>query len=198
MNENKFANAGWLAVAGAILVLPVLPGGIVLDIMFEKGVFSASLSTMFLLFSVTQAALVIFAFYRFKAFLNEVFEFNKTDFLILAIVGLAIIMTSLGVITRITTWAGASEAVQFTFIALIFSVGIPLGVLSVIFGIKLLELKDSGQVLLKPFAYLHIVAGILFATFILAPVGMLVGAVADLLMGMMMLRKGPEVIPDFV
>jgi hypothetical protein len=51
---------------------------------------------------------------------------------------------------------------------------------------------------MKPYAYLNIVAGALFATFILAPIGLLVGAVGDLLMGLIMLRKGPEVQPEFV
>ena len=52
--------------------------------------------------------------------------------------------------------------------------------------------------LTKPYVYLNIVAGALFATFILAPIGLLVGSVGDLLMGLMMLRKGPEVQPEFV
>ena len=51
---------------------------------------------------------------------------------------------------------------------------------------------------MKPYAYLNIVAGALFATFILAPIGLLVGSVGDLLMGLIMLRKGPEVQPEFV
>ena len=83
-------------------------------------------------------------------------------------------------------------------VAVLVIVGIPLGVLSVIFGIKLLELKDGGEALIKPYAYINIVAGALFATFFLAPIGLLVSAVGDLLMGFMMLGKGPQVRPDFV
>jgi len=198
MNENKYATPGWLAVAGAILILPILPCGIILDIMFRKGVLSMPFATMFLFFSVAQSVLVIYAFYRFKSYLNELHEFHKTDLLILIIVTLAIVMTSFGVVMRIATWGGAPESMQFGFIAVVFTIGIPMGVLSIIFGIRLLELKDSGQALLKPYAYLNIVAGALFVTFILAPIGLLVGAVGDLLMGLMMLGKGPKVEPDFV
>lgn len=198
MNENKYATAGWLAVAGAVLILPVLPFGIIVDIMFHKGRFNAPLATAFLLLSVVQPMLVLYAFYRFKAYLNEAFEFHKTDFLIKTIITLSLVMMPLGVIARILTWSGASEFVQFGFIAVIFIFVFSVGVLSVIFGIKMLELKDSGQQLLKPFAYLHIVGGCLLVTFVLSPFAMLAGGVADLLMGLMMLRKGREALPEFV
>lgn len=198
MNENKFATAGWLAIAGAILVLPVIPCAIIVDVMHEKGVFNAPFAGAFLLLSVAQSLMVVYAFYRFKSYLNELHHFRRTDLLITAIVIGVIVITTIGVIARLTVWAGAPDSVRFTFLAFMVVVGIPLGVLSVIFGIKLLELKDSGIALMKPYAYLHIVAGALFATFFLAPIGLLVGAVGDLLMGLMLLGKSPVVKPEFV
>lgn len=198
MNENKFSTAGWLAIAGAILILPVLPCAIIVDVMYEKGLFNAPFAGAFLLLSVTQSLLVIYAFYRFKAYLNELHEFHRTDLLITFIIIGAIVMTTLGVVARLSIWAGAPDPVRFSFIAFLATIGIPLGVLSVIFDVKLLELKDSGIALMKPYAYLNIVAGALFATFVLAPIGLLVSAVGDLLMGLIMLGKGPEIRPEFV
>lgn len=198
MNQNKFSTAGWLAIAGAILILPVLPGAIIVDVMHQKGVLNAPFAGLFLTLSVAQSLMVIYAFYRFKAYLNELHEFHGTDLLITVIIIGAVVMTTIGVIARLTTWAGASDSAQLIFVAVLVIVGIPLGVLSVIFGIKLLELKDGGEALIKPYAYINIVAGALFATFFLAPIGLLVSAVGDLLMGFMMLGKGPQVRPDFV
>ena len=51
---------------------------------------------------------------------------------------------------------------------------------------------------MKPYAELNIVAGASFVTFILAPIGLLVDSVGDLLMDLMMLRKGSEVQPEYV
>ncbi len=198
MNDNKFATAGWLAIAGAILILPVIPCAILIDVLYEKGVFSAPFAGVFLLISVAQSLMVIYAFYRFKGYLNEQHRFHGTDLLITIIVVGAIVITTIGVFARVTFWAGAPDPVRFTFIAFMVVVGIPLGILSVIFGIKLLELKDSSVALMKPYAWLNIVAGALFATFILAPIGLLVSSVGDVLMGLMMLRKGPEIRPEFV
>ena len=198
MTEKKFITAGWLAISGAILVLPVLVWGIVLDIMAQKENLSIPFAALFLLVSLSQSVMVIFAFYRFKDYLNELHNFHKADFLMIAIVIGAIAVTSVATIARIASWAGNPGETQFVFIALFLLVGIPLGVLSVIFGIKLLELNDSGLAFMKPYAYLNIVSGVLFVTFFLAPIAMLVSGVADLLMGLMMLRKGPEVHPEFV
>jgi hypothetical protein len=198
MNEKRFITAGWLAVSGAVLVLPVLLCGIVIDIMFQKGNQSIPFAAVFLLVSLSQSALVIFAFYRFKAYLNELHNFHKTDFLMIAIVIGGIAITSVATIARVASWAGNPGDTQFVFIALFLLIGIPLGVLSVIFGIKLLELNDSGMAFMKPYAYLNIVSGVLLVTFFLAPIAFLVGGVADLLMGLMMLRIGPEKHPEFV
>jgi len=41
-------------------------------------------------------------------------------------------------------------------------------------------------------------AGICFATFILAPLGLLIGAAGDVVMGLILLRKGPAAAPEFV
>jgi hypothetical protein len=68
----------------------------------------------------------------------------------------------------------------------------------VIFGIKLLELEDGLYGYLKPYAFLNIIAGVCFVTFILAPLGLLVGAAGDVIMGMILLKKGPVAQPDFV
>ncbi len=61
-----------------------------------------------------------------------------------------------------------------------------------IFGIKLLEMQDNLNGLLKPCAFLNIAAGICFATFILAPLGLLFGAGGDVMMGLILPSLGPH------
>mgnify|MGYP006870737291 CR=1 FL=1 len=92
----------------------------------------------------------------------------------------------------------APTPVLLGIIAVMVFIGVPLGILSVIFGIKLLEMQDNLNGLLKPYAILNIVAGVCFATFILAPLGLLIGAAGDVVMGLILLRKGPSQVPEFV
>ena len=67
---------------------------------------------------------VVYAFYRFKGYLNDLHEFHGTDLLITAIVIGAIVITTIGVIARLTLWAGAPDSVRFGFIAMMVVVGI--------------------------------------------------------------------------
>jgi hypothetical protein len=199
MSDNEFASAGWMAIAGAILTLPLMGMGIVLDVISKK------VSTIHPLFpilyvglGIAQAGLVIYAFYRFKSYLNERHQFHRTDALIMVIVAGAIVITTIGLTGKLFSSLGAPTPVLLGFIAGLVVIGVPLGILSVIFGITLLDLQDNLGGYLKPYAFLNIIAGVCFATFILAPLGLLIDAVANVILGMIFLRKGPDAHPEFV
>ncbi len=199
MSDNEFARAGWMAIAGAIMTLPLMGMGLVLDIVSKKlhGLHPL-FPILYVGLGIAQAALIIYAFYRFKVYLNERHEFHRTDILIIIIIAGAITITTIGLSGKFVSYLGAPTPVLLAFIAALVVVGIPLGILSVIFGIKLLELQDDLNGLLKPYAFLNIAAGICFATFILAPLGFLIDAVGNLMLGLILLKKGPIVQPEFV
>lgn len=199
MSDNEFAPAGWMAIAGAILTLPLMGMGIVLDILSKKvSMIHPLFPILYVGLGIAQAGLVIYAFYRFKNYLNERHQFYRTDVLIMVIVAGAIVITTIGLTGRVVSSLGAPTPVLLGFIAGLFVVGVPLGILSVIFGIKLLELQDSLNGYLKPYAFLNIIAGVCFATFILAPLGLLIDAVANVILGLILLKKGPATQPEFV
>jgi hypothetical protein len=199
MSDNEFAPAGWMAIAGAILTLPLMGMGIVLDLVSKKlPVLHPLFPILYVGLGIAQAGLVIYAFYRFKVYLNERHQFHRTDILIIVIIAGAIMITSIGLTARVFSCLGASTPVLLGFIAAMVVVGVPLGILSVIFGIKLLELQDGLNGYLKPYAFLNIIAGVCFATFILAPLGLLIDAVANVILGMIFLKKGPVAQPEFV
>jgi hypothetical protein len=199
MNTNRYATAGWLAIAGGIMTLPLMATGLIMDIAFQKSAYmNPVFATLYLGFYVVQVVFVLYAFYRFKIYLNRELSFRKTDLLILILIAGMILISSVGLIGRIVTWAGAPEPVQAMFVASLFTIGLPLGILTVIFGIKLLDLKEGASRLMRPYAYLNIAGGICFATFLLAPLGMLIAAVSDFLLGLILLGKGPVPQPEFV
>ena len=78
-------------------------------------------------------------------------------------------------------------------------IGIPLAILGIIFAVKLLRLESDQSGLLRPFAYVNIAASICFATFILAPLGLLLDAAGNVILGMLYLRRKSEpTAPEFV
>jgi hypothetical protein len=199
MSDNEFAPAGWMSIAGAILTLPLMTTGFVLDIVSNKVSATHPLfPVLYVGFSLVQIAFLVYAFYRFKVYLNELHGFHRTDMLILVIIVGAVAITTIGLTGKTLSWFGAPTPVLIGFIVGIVAIGIPLGILTVIFGIKILELEDNLHGLLKPYAFLNIIAGVCFATFILSPLGGLLMAVAHVMLGMILLRKGPVAQPEFV
>ena len=199
MSDNDFAPAGWMAIAGAILTLPLMATGFILDIVSKK------VSTLHPLFpilyvglGIVLVALLVYAFYRFKVYLNERHLFHAVDILIMVIIAGAIAITTVALAGKVVSWFGAPLPVVVGFLAVIVVIGVPLGILSVIFGIKLLELQNNLNGFLKPYAFLNIAAGICFATFILAPLGLLIDAVGNFMLGLILLKKGPITQPEFV
>jgi hypothetical protein len=55
-----------------------------------------------------------------------------------------------------------------------------------------MRLSNNLYGLLKPFSYTNIVSGICFITFILAPLGIIAGAVADVILGVIFFRAAEQ------
>jgi hypothetical protein len=70
------------------------------------------------------------------------------------------------------------------------------GILSIMFGTRLLRLSGNLYGLLKPFCYLTIGSGICLVTVFLLPVAILAGAVADVILGVIFFRAAEQTPPD--
>ncbi len=66
------------------------------------------------------------------------------------------------------------------------------GILSIMFATRLLRLSGNLYGLLKPFSYTQIICGICFITIILFPVGVIAGAVADVILGVILFRAAEQ------
>ncbi len=192
MKDNPYTLAGYLAIAGAVLALPSIVFGIILEIGKGKVAF---LLIPYLILAVIQLSFGLYAFYRFKDLLNTRFHFHDVDTLIvLIIIGSAILM-AIGMVGKsISTFIPPEEALPLAlvFIGGIAVVGIPLAVLGIIYAVKLLKLPSELGGLKKPYIYLNIIACCFFVTFILAPIGMLFDLVATILMGLILLKPQSE------
>jgi hypothetical protein len=200
MKDGTYTLAGWLAIAAAVLALPLLFLGVMVDVLARRGaemlpVFLA----LFACVNVVQAAMQVYAFARFRHLLNERFGFHAVDTLIITIIVLLITLVSVSIVSRIALALGVMpmDSVPI-FLGIIAVLAVPLALLSIVFAVKLLGLEDDLHGLLRPYAYTSIAAGICFATLILAPLGMLVAAASTAILGTIFLRadRAPQV--DFV
>jgi hypothetical protein len=198
--ERQYQWAGWLALTAAVLVLPLFVLGFLVQPQWPKLAFP--LLFAYVPVVVLQTAFAVFALFWFRRLLNNRFHFHDTDGLIVTIIIGAIILGAIGLAAKIgVLFVPKSALVAAGLLALVpvIMVGLPLAILSIIFAVRLLRLQDDLCGLLKPFAYTTIAAGACFLTIILAPLGFLVDAVSNALLGMIFLRilKAPAQV-EFV
>lgn len=201
MRDNEFAVAGWSAIAAAALTFPLIGAGIATDIVARR---APSLTPIVFLGYVAVAILHticgLYALHRFRVLLNERHRFHRVDTLVTIIIVGVIVLTTLAVAARFAfLLAGLDPKVALVAIPALVLVSIPLAVVGIVFAVRLLTLESDLNGLLKPLAYLSIAAGVCFATFVLAPVGLVIDAVANVILGLIFFKPEIEATgPEFV
>jgi hypothetical protein len=200
MEKSTYTLAGWLAIAAAVLALPLLFLAIVVDVGARRGTeMLPALLTLYAGLTVAQTGMHLYAFYRLRHLLNERFGFHAVDTLIVAMIVLMLAMVSVSLLGRIGLATGLiPEAVTPLLVGMIVVFGVPMAVLSIVFAVKLLALQDDLFGLLRPYVYTGIAAGVCFATLVLAPLGMIVAAVSTAILGFIFLRADRAPGVDFV
>ncbi len=86
MNERRYAWAGFAAITAAALILPVIALGVTVDVVSHKHAKVGSVLLLpYLVIGVFQTCCALYAFGRFKTFLNERLDFHQTDLLLDAV-----------------------------------------------------------------------------------------------------------------
>lgn len=199
--KNEYSMAGWLAIAAAVLTLPMFGLGFAVDIIGARAPHVAPILLLpYLAITICHAAFSIYAFLRFRALLNLRHAFHDVDALMTAIVIGVIMITVIGIPMKVL---GALDLVELpivlAFVGFLLIFAVTMGVLSMIFAIRLLRLENDLNGLLKPYAYITIAAAACFALFITAPLGLILDAAGNVVLGMIFLKpQAEESHPEFV
>ncbi|MGD8330577.1 MAG: hypothetical protein PVJ49_14180 [Acidobacteriota bacterium] len=203
MDDKKWKHAAWMAIGAAALT----PANILLSFLADLPI--SGEATMLVLplatiVATAAAALSLIALYRFRELLNERYDYHGIDglvtFVIFAIAGL----TAIGIVGRallavLGIRAAHAPMIAIVFVAPIILIGIVVGIVSIILGVKLFSLQNDLQYLIRPYAVISIIGGACFATIILAVLGALMIIAENVVLALLFLRAG-EVEPtvDFV
>lgn len=187
MEENKYKLAGWAAFGSAFTFL--ITTGILLyhDIRYTpaiEGGGGSDPTTVFLALAVNviSTGLAIYALLRFRRLLHERYDFHAVDNLILVlIVG--------GVIIGGIAYAGRLVDKSLPFVFMIVLAGIAMGAIGIIFALRLLKVPGNLNGYLKPLAYTQLIASICFALVFLAPIGLIMMVVFNVLLGVVFLSS---------
>jgi hypothetical protein len=180
--SSLFTLAGWLSIFQAVILLPKSGLGLYLEIM--------SLSSSFLVQLITALHVIgmlvgIFVLFTFQRYLNECFDFHKVDFLINILIlsyASAAIIGTMGLIMLSQESVIIATLIVYGFSSLV----------SILYAVRLLELKSNLSGLLKPYAYTTIASGICGATIVLGHVGNLIYMVSLIFLGIILIRARSE------
>ena len=171
--RERLELAGWLSMVSAIITIPLA----VFQLVTAAGQFRL-ISTVLSLLGV---ALFVYLFALLRELLNREFDFHETDrpisLLIFGNVGLFI----LGLLDDV----GPKNDLWDTVTGIVAGVAaVALGILFILFSIRLLRLGRSLFGYLKPFCYTNIGVGVCLASIILFPLSIVASMVADVVLGL--------------
>lgn len=188
--DIRYAVAGWLAIASACIFLPAFFLSLLHDVGGVPG-----LAPFIVLLGGLQTAFSVYATYQFRNLLNEHYDFHEVDNLIMILIIAQIAITCVATLGRI--FPGYKIPAAITMMAL----GVSMAIIGIMFSVRLLRLLKSNATLhgfLKPLAYLNIAGCICVLTLIGAPIGLIIFALCDVILGLIFLKGKEEVQVEFV
>ena len=181
ITKGQLNLAGWLSITNAIFAIPSIAMSWFLDTIGGAG---AKLSQAIL--TLVSLGLFLYVIIALRKLLNSRFQFHDVDIYISLLIWGNVVLAILSLLSlgsRRLDWAmGILSIIAF----------IVFGILSIMFATRLMRLSNNLYGLLKPFSYTNIVSGICFITVFLSPVGIIAGAVADVILGVIFFRAAEQ------
>jgi hypothetical protein len=199
--RSEYTVAGWLAIAAAIITVPMLVVGIALEIVAR--VSPAVVPLFMVIYTVvvlSHTVFTVYAFLRFRTMLNSRHQFHDVDALVTAIVVGVVLLTLFMIPAKFLGLIYSQDhvAIAIVLIAVMVCFAITMSVLSIVFAVRLLRLESNLNGLLKPYVWITIAAAACFAMFITAPLGLILDAAGNIILGLILLKPASDSLPDFV
>ncbi len=184
ITKGQLNLAGWLCIANALFAIPSIAMSWFLETIGDSG---AKLSQAML--TVVGLGLFLYIISSLRKLLNFRFQFHEVDIYISLLIWGNVILAALSLLSlgsrELEKAMGVLSIMAFIFF----------GILSIMFATRLLRLPGNLYGLLKPFCYMNILSGICFLTIFLSPVGIIAGAVADVILGVIFFRAAEQPPP---
>ncbi len=196
MTEKSYTVAGWLSIALAVL-LPLLFALGLAETFVGKHMIGIADPDLTLedLATVLIGAAIIFVLIMLRKLLIERYRYTKANRLITAAIIWYIVFT-IGSFAMIffadTTWPApdmTSLIALFTFWIISMTSA---GVIEIFLGLRLLQIKERKNELVKVFAYVTLVMGVLELTVVLSPLALILMPVWCVTAAMLFLREKDE------
>ena len=173
--------AGWVAMTNGIFTIPAV---VISYFLGNNQGMGTTLAQAILI--VASLGLFVYIISSLKLMLNSRFQFHDVDIFISYLIwgNLSLsIFHLLSLFNKEFEWA----VTILSFLAYIF-----FGILSIMFATRLSKLAGNLYGLMKPFCNLSLLSGVCFISIMLLPVGILLGAVSDVILGLIFFRAAEQ------
>ena len=187
MEKNSFVLAGWMSILLAIMTLPGSFMHLMIDIKHIRWILPFSVGL-----DLVTLGMAIFVLVKVKQWLNVTYDFHDVDSIIPMIIAGNVVVMPLAAAARVYDFGES-----YFYLIPIYGVLAGLSILMIVFSARFLRVDGKMRGLKKPIAYIGISIAICFLTFILIPLGMVLGMAYNLLLGLAMLQSPQEEV-DYV
>jgi hypothetical protein len=187
MTRKHLTVAGWLAMANAALTVPWVV--LTFIIVGKEGRMVKVAENLFL---VVGTGLYVYLLVTLRRFLAEKCAFHEADTIVMLLITANVVSVTVGVLG--SAFPGLEDSLTNLGIIMV----VVLGILQAIFGAKLLRVTDDLKGLHKPYCYLNILTGASTAMIVLLSIGVLSGAIADVMLGTIFFQAAADVEPAAV
>jgi len=199
MQENRYALAGWIAIANAGLIPLAIVVGILYSVVTAKlmGFYGASFGPGDLIGIVT-TLFSVYILLKFRDLIRERYNFHEIDGLILASI-IWLVLSQIGALglkgLQFLVGSGRDEEIFMAIIAVSFLAVsmVVVGIIDIMIAVKLMKIKDQVSDPLKFFIYLTLVAGILEVSIIFSLFSLLLLPIVFITYGVIFFRDHQQV-----
>jgi hypothetical protein len=184
--DVRFKTAGWVCFFEIILVIPTV---IVAILTRSQPPILRLMIFIYIPLAALGCGCTVYVLTQFKRLLNERYDFHGGDQIILGQIVLTLIAASTDILsTTITTLLPALEVIGYFFLGIGILEMVIAGIIGIVLGVRLLDIRDDSTPLLRPYAIISIIASSCLAVVILVPITLVLTLPLYIIMGMIFLR----------
>ena len=181
LSYKKLLLLFWLSLLYLVATLPLVAISFLSGVVSDNDTYGMATD----IFSVIDNLLYIYLLYMFKLLLNYRLKCHSVDIYIYIVMFLSLVMSIISLIVPEEAETLSKSTISF------FVLMVPLGIVTVIYGIKLLKI-DSDFSYLKLYSWSTVIAGVLLASVVLFLLAVPVGMVSSYAMAMMFYTAAKE------
>jgi hypothetical protein len=182
--KKRFRIAGCFSIANAVLSLPLFVASVLTGVAEATGTISGLTSRIITsVMSILMYPIAIYILVALRKLFEQRYGYRGVSRILTTFIyisGVLMVASALGVISSATEAAAAILSV----IGLIV-----MGIMSVVYGIKLLSFDQELYGFRKLYAGTSIAAGVCYATVLLIPLGLLVGIASNIILAIIFFRE---------